>query len=737
MNSSPAASPYRPEIDGLRAVAVLAVLANHMQSKMLPGGFLGVDVFFVISGYVITSSLVHRQESAFSAFVISFYARRFRRLIPALLICILISSIIYCLFVQIPNQSIWTGLAGVFGFSNLQLYFGEADYFAAAAELNIFLHTWSLGVEEQFYLLYPLIFWLAMKRQRLLKRLVFFAGAAVSVAIAIAFLRAGLGVMPDFLRAQGKGPYGLLLVSLLALGFAAYQPALLRPRFRSLFLTVGILSGVSLLFFLLLSPSNPSAAFYLMPNRFWEIGVGCLLALVADPSLRSEEFAQFSYRLRAGSGVSLAMICGCFFLPPLWKSVATPLVVLLTLLLLLATDCDPSSRGLAKRFLSLPLMISIGLISYSLYLWHWPVLVLARWTIGIQGWSLPLLVMVMAGASLASYRWVEGPLRKAQWASKNEATIGYGLLAQGLLAGGLFSLLSQPANPFYTGRNASAFDLASLSVSGTAMTVDRCGYLDDKTVETCQLKPRGINPSLYLFGDSHAGHLYPMMGEIVARTGVGLATFNTAGNAHQPFPVISFGSSPEGKRNDYLDRLPDKAREINAFYNLVSPSLKRGDSVLLAVDLPRYFNHKQPDQDPLFIKWAVAIAKLASALEPRGVHVIAFAPFPHFLSGGGPFCIRQWFRPRLDASCFAILPLKQVREESDKIVSALQRLGAKHSNLHVYDPLLLFCDPVAATCRNHKADDVFYLDGNHLSPSSAALVAGDFGSFLHNHGLLP
>ena len=131
-------SPYRPEIDGLRAVAVLAVLVNHMLVEIFPGGFLGVDVFFVISGYVITSSLVHRQESAFSLFIISFCGRRFKRLIPALLICIFISSILYPFVGQVPDLSFSTGLAAVFGFSNIQLYSGQA---AGAGTMDDW-HSW-------------------------------------------------------------------------------------------------------------------------------------------------------------------------------------------------------------------------------------------------------------------------------------------------------------------------------------------------------------------------------------------------------------------------------------------------------------------------------------------------------------------------------------------------------------------------------------------------------------------
>jgi peptidoglycan/LPS O-acetylase OafA/YrhL len=728
------ASQYRPEIDGLRAVAVLAVLANHMQSRLFPGGFLGVDVFFVISGYVITASLLHREQTSFSTFILSFYGRRFKRLIPALLVCISISSLVYCLVVQVPGSSLWTGMAAVFGFSNIQLYSSQADYFASAAELNLFLHTWSLGVEEQFYLIYPLIFWLATKRPRLLKRLLILGAALGTVVMASALIHRGLTFVPGFMRAQGKGPYGVLLVALFILGFTANQPAFLQRRHRGLFLLLGVLSGLSLLFFWLLSKPNPSAAFYLMPNRFWEMGAGCLLALWADPGLRSEAIRVTSQRLRAGSAVLLAMICGSFFLPSLWKSTTTPLVVVLTLLLILTMDCDPESRGFAKRLLSLPLMTSVGLISYSLYLWHWPVLVLARWTIGIHGWSLPFLIGVIAVASLASYRFVEGPWRRARWAATNQATIGYGLAAEAAVAGALFTLLSQPANDLYAGKG-NPFDLASLAVPGTEITVENCGFFDRKTMQKCLLEPRDGKPSLFLFGDSHAGHLYPLMGEVVARTGVGLVTFNTAGNAHQPFPVISFSRS-DGSGHDYLDRLPAKGKEINAFYNLVSPRMKRGDSVLLSSDLYRYFNLRQPDQDPLFGQWRAAIVRLAKDLEPRGVNVVVFAPFPHFGSGGGPICTPQWFRPKLSSSCFVSLPMEEVGKERSGILKALNQLEAEQRNLFIYDPLPLFCPPSSPMCSNHEGEKVFFLDGDHLSPSSASKLAEDFVPFLRQRGLL-
>ena len=145
-------SNYRPEIDGLRAFAVIAVIINHFNKEILPSGYLGVDIFFVISGYVITSSLAVRKSKSFSEFISGFYLRRIKRLIPALVVFILITSILICLFNSDPKFSLRTGISSLFGLSNLYLLRQSTDYFAKATELNVFTHTWSLAVEEQFYL---------------------------------------------------------------------------------------------------------------------------------------------------------------------------------------------------------------------------------------------------------------------------------------------------------------------------------------------------------------------------------------------------------------------------------------------------------------------------------------------------------------------------------------------------------------------------------------------------------
>ena len=161
MSDSTATTYYRPEIDGLRALAVVAVIVNHFNKDILPSGHLGVDIFFVISGFVITSSLTGRSSQNLGDFLAEFYVRRVKRLIPPLIPFVILTSVLLCLFNPGPGVSMRTGVSTLFGVSNLYLLNESTDYFATAAESNVFMHTWSLGVEEQFYLLFPPLLWWA------------------------------------------------------------------------------------------------------------------------------------------------------------------------------------------------------------------------------------------------------------------------------------------------------------------------------------------------------------------------------------------------------------------------------------------------------------------------------------------------------------------------------------------------------------------------------------------------
>ncbi|QYO77785.1 acyltransferase family protein [Devosia salina] len=150
---------YRRDIDGLRAIAVLAVIAFHASPGLLGSGYLGVDIFFVISGYVITGYLVRAPKRGLTSYVLDFYSRRIRRLLPALLLCILVTAWAFVLVTTRPPKDVFdTGAWALLGLSNIQLFLASQDYFALEAGLNPFTHTWSLGVEEQYYLIYPALF---------------------------------------------------------------------------------------------------------------------------------------------------------------------------------------------------------------------------------------------------------------------------------------------------------------------------------------------------------------------------------------------------------------------------------------------------------------------------------------------------------------------------------------------------------------------------------------------------
>ena len=207
---------YKPEIEGLRALAVISVIINHFNKSWLPGGYLGVDIFFILSGYVISLSLMNMQYKNFNEFFLNFYTRRIKRLLPALVFCVTITSFILVLVNPNPEISLKTGISALFGISNFYLLQQATDYFAPSSELNVFTQTWSLGVEEQFYVLFPILLWITV-----------------------------------FNKKSNSTQNFTIIISCLVIA--------------------------SYLFFIILNHENPSTAYFLMPARLWELGLGCLL----------------------------------------------------------------------------------------------------------------------------------------------------------------------------------------------------------------------------------------------------------------------------------------------------------------------------------------------------------------------------------------------------------------------------------------------------------------------------
>lgn len=449
---------YRAEIDGLRALAVLPVILFHAGFSTFAGGFVGVDVFFVISGFLITS-IIYEEISQDRFSIISFYERRARRLLPALFLVCLVS---------IPFAWAWMlpdALAGFFESllatnlfaSNIYFWLSD-DYFGIAAEHMPLLHTWSLAVEEQFYLFFP-IFLLLLKR----------AGWSWTL---------------------------VLIVMLSAFSLSVAQWA---------------------------SSAYPSANFYLLPTRIWELGFGAALSLWSrNHQIQSAPARSFGAYL--GLGLILYAILAFDRQTP-FPSVWALMPVTGTILILACTD----SENLVGRMLSLRPLVFIGLISYSAYLWHQPLFAFARIRMFDSPSASLMLLLAVASLMLAycSWRWVEVPFRRKQFAGRKvvfaiSGIIGGGLAgvsAWGFVAEGFpdrlpenvleISEASSSKNPRLSECQANAKNFLSPDEACTY------GYED--------------NASIAIWGDSHVGALSYVLGDRLKMTNEGVKEFSYSG----------------------------------------------------------------------------------------------------------------------------------------------------------------------------------------------------------------
>lgn len=339
-------------IAGLRALAVGFVLLFHVNPDWLPGGFVGVDVFFVISGFVVAHSVANASYPSFKAFFAAFYVRRLQRILPASYVYIAIALVATALFIPLakPTSSFEAaGASAAVGVSNIFLFLTSGDYFAEASDLNPFTHTWSLGVEEQYYLVFPLFSYL--------------------------ILVAG----DRFPRARRIAVWG-----------------------------VAIAIGISLFGAFLFTRKWPIFAFYMLPTRFWELGIGFTLRYLLD----AERSALIARGLgRSGSAAGIAALLALTISAIVTSASAFPfpgalLPCLSTAAVIAIVWCQPGS--IVDRLLGHRIPVFFGNISYSLYLWHWGVLVLMRWTCGVD--TLPLQLVALGLSVLfgwLSYRFVE------------------------------------------------------------------------------------------------------------------------------------------------------------------------------------------------------------------------------------------------------------------------------------------------------------------------------------------
>ena len=423
---------YRRDIDGLRAVAVMAVVLHHLSASLVPGGYVGVDVFFVISGYLITK-IIHAEMSAGTFTFARFYERRVRRIFPALA-AVLAAVLVVGWFVYLPSDYLSTlraAIGTVFFSANIVFWKDlQEGYFASDAKLNPLLHMWSLGVEEQFYIGFPVVLLLCMRYARPWVIPAFVAGAAVSLALAAALV-------------DGKSV----------------------------------------------------AVFFLSPFRGWEMLAGCIVAIAPLPqpssSWRRELMAWFAL-------LAIVVPVFAYTIDTVFPGLAAVPPVLGAALLI---HLGSHERTMVSRVLSWPPAVSVGLLSYSLYLWHWPVIVFAKYLLRISalGYWVPLLLVLSLALAWLSYHWVETPFRRIKGRSVQAEAFSSILTMLVLLGLCIWGVLLRGVESRWPAENV-ALD----RVRTTPSLFERCEIkLGSVSRELCVIGDPRARPDALLWGDSH------------------------------------------------------------------------------------------------------------------------------------------------------------------------------------------------------------------------------------------
>jgi peptidoglycan/LPS O-acetylase OafA/YrhL len=428
---------YRADIDGLRAIAVVAVMLFHFDVAPFQGGFVGVDVFFVISGFLITSIIV--PELAAGTFSIgAFYERRIRRLFPALFTVLVASSFLASVMLLPADLGSFSkSLAAASLFSANIYYFRTSGYFDVPSELKPLLHTWSLAVEEQFYIVYP------------------------------------------------------------PLLFLAYR--LLRDRVRIL---IGLLALVSFVASLYAVHWNPSAAFYLPFFRAWELFLGAVLAIDTLPRITPR-----ARDLLGITGLAAIVFSTCAFSEATVFPGASALIPCLGTAAIIYAGRD--RQTLVSGVLSWKPIVFIGLASYSLYLWHWPMVVFTKYYLARDLSAFEKLVLILTSVALAivSLRFVENPIRRKTGARRTIFAVA---------AAGVIVLVTVGVG----GRNGfpGRFDRVVLEAAATVS--EPRPYLSCLTTpDSCTLGIRSADPTFLVWGDSHALALAPGIDRVAQREG--------------------------------------------------------------------------------------------------------------------------------------------------------------------------------------------------------------------------
>jgi peptidoglycan/LPS O-acetylase OafA/YrhL len=656
---------YRPDIDGLRALAVMSVLVFHVDPALLPGGFLGVDIFFVISGYLISLILFREQSEGHFSFA-GFYGRRVRRLFPALVL-VLAASLIFGFFALWADEYERLGqhAAGAIGFVLNFLLLGEAGYFDAVSYSKPLLHLWSLSVEEQFYLLWPI----------------------------------------------------LLLLS---------------RRFRcNPGWVIAVCAALSLFYGHRLGRTSPDMLYYHSLPRFWELLSGVAIAWMHHKNGTSwlpEKLNQ----PRARDALSLAgLVLTASALLAFNKTLQHPgwatLWPIMGAVLLMA--CGP--QAIVNRLLSLRPLVWIGLVSYPLYLWHWPILSYAR--IAESGspapwmlWLGAVLAMVLAWAT---YAGVELPLRRAAGSGQGKRRVTVFLCcAMGVLLAAAAAIALSKGMPERSMVQYIKKDEGQM-VREVRQDASCLARFAQKTAPVYCRQSNAGERMVALVGDSHAHVLFSGVSELAARQGYG--TLLLANSGCPPFIGAVTGRSYEEREEcaKSIETLVAALREDKRIASVVIAS--RGPQYLKGLGFgPVEANYNFPPiaarsvpagKAPVSPEQAFTegLMNTAAQLHERGMRVSYVLQVPE-LGVSARDCVgRPLTLSRRVEGCTVPYDVYQRRMQAYR--AQIAGLAATAPYLHIIDVEPALCGAVG--CSGLVDGQLLYADDNHLSVAGSRRVA--------------
>lgn len=645
-------SSYRPDIDGLRALAVWLVILFHAFPGAVSGGFVGVDVFFVISGFLITNILVRDLETErFS--IKRFYARRIRRIFPALL-TILVATYAIGWFVLFDYEMkyISAHLAAGIGFLSNYSLWRESGYFDVEAELKPLLHLWSLAIEEQFYIVWPLLL---------------------------------LGAW-----------------------------AIFRRKYRAVFGFVALLAGLSFAANIYFLARDPAGAFFFPFTRAWELLTGALLALHRGSKISDVE-RRPAVLTRAAAFFGLALIVGSAFL--LTKGPHFPgwfaLFPVFGTILLIGTRETWFHDLLSRRAL-----VWFGLISYPLYLWHWPLFAYVRIASGHQP-VIPVVfvVAIMLSVLLAwlTYRFIETPLR---FPRTHEAAKFVSLLvAAGLIVGVAAVTLKQKGFPNRTiNQQVKRYDGA---IDWIWVRSDGCEEIYGSEAEPPFCAANHSEPRVFFLGDSHANQLFGGVVDMVPAISAGNGVPIDVPVLTDQNPQNNVRSLDKSKAFLEKNRGRIKVVVIAAQWDaLTNGTLVRPGNGTLTL---------APERDEERGKSRIEIiesslSRTVEFIEKLGMTAVISLDAPE-ISFEPRNCFRRLFAD--DNACVDSVERKAVLERQALSRAMFARIQSRHPKLAVFDPLPVMCDE--KKCPYFAADgSPLYRDGSHIGIATSRRIAESF-----------